>query len=117
MIVLFNPVFNCSKSLLSFSDDKVTTETYNLQSFILKTAFAGLLIPVTAGSASGSTCLVALLAIKYFSDQVKVKDTSQLINGMSTVLLKLLKYFNGVTISTSFSFTWLSSNFPVILVL
>ena len=31
-------------------------------------------------------------------DQDQVKDASQLINGMSTVLQKLLKYFNGTTI-------------------
>ena len=97
LIVLLNPVFNYSKSLLSFSADKVTTGTYNLRSVILKTAFVGLLIPATAGSGSGSASLVALLVITQFSDQVRVKDTSQLINGMSTVLQKLPKYFNGTT--------------------
>ena len=61
MTVLLNPVFNCSKSLLSFSADKVTTGTYNLQSVILKTAFVGLLISATAGLAPGSASLVALL--------------------------------------------------------
>ena len=117
MIVLLNPVFNCSKSLLSFSADKVTTGTYNFQSAILKTAFVGLLIPATAGSASGSASLVALLVITQFSDQVRVKDTSQSINGMSSVLQKLLKYFNGTRISTLSFSTLLPSNFPVILVL
>ena len=34
-IVLLNPVFNCSKSLVSFSFDKVITETYNFVSAIL----------------------------------------------------------------------------------
>ena len=84
MIVIFNLVFSYSKSLLSSSADKVTTERYNLQSVLLKTV--GILIPATAGSAS----LVALLVITPFSDQFKVKETSQLIDGMSTVLQKLL---------------------------
>ena len=48
-------------------------------SFILKTAFVGSLIPATAGSASGSASLVTLLVITQFLDQVKVKDTSQLM--------------------------------------
>ena len=52
--------------LLSFSADKVTTGTYNLQSVILKTAPVGLLIPATAGSASGSATLVALFVIRQF---------------------------------------------------
>ena len=60
--------------------------------FILKVAFVGLLMPATAGSASGSASLVALLVNTQFSDQVRVKDTSQLINGMSSILQKLLKY-------------------------
>ena len=117
MIVLLNPVFSCSKNLLSSSADKVTTGTYNLQSVIVKTAFVGLLILATAGSASGSASLVALLVNKQFSDQVKVKDTSQLINGMSNVLQKLPKYFNDKAISISSFSTLLPSNFPVILVL
>ena len=69
--------------------------------FILKVVFVGLLIPATAGSASGSTSLVALLANTQFSDQVRVYDTSRLINGMSSALQKLLKYFNGTVISSS----------------
>ena len=113
MIVLFNPAFSCSNNLFSFSAGKVTTGTYNLQSVILKTAFVvGLLIPATAGSASP----VALLVITQFSDQVKVKDVSQLINGMSIVLQTLLRYFNGAISISSFS-TLLPSNFPAILVL
>ena len=42
--------------------------------------------------------LLSRLVITQSSDQVKVKDTSQLINGMSKLLQKLLKYFNGTTI-------------------
>ena len=74
-MVLLNPVFNLFKSLLSFSADKVTAETYKLQSVILKVAFVGLLILSTAGLASGSPSLVALLINTQFLDQVKVKDT------------------------------------------
>ena len=70
-IVLLNPVFNCSKSLLSFLVDKVTTRTCNFVSFISNAAFVGLLIAATAGSALGSASLVALLVITKFSDQVK----------------------------------------------
>ena len=117
MIVLLNLVFNCSKSLLSFSADKVTTVTYNLQSVILKAEFVELLILSTAGSASGSSSLIALLVNIQFLDQVKVKNTSQLINGISNVLQKLLQYFNSTTILTSSFSTSLPSNFPVIQVL
>ena len=84
--------------MLSFSADKVTTETYNLQSVILKVAFVGLLISSAAGSVSGSSSLVVLLVNTQFLDQVKFKDTSQLINGISNVLQKLLKYFSGTKI-------------------
>ena len=40
--------------------------------------------------ASTAACVVILVKTQ-FSDQVKVKDTSQLIKGMSKVLQKLLK--------------------------
>ena len=46
--------------------------------------------------------LLSRLVITQFSDQVKVKDTSQLISGMSKHLQKLLKYFNGTAVSTFF---------------
>ena len=39
-IVLLNPIFNCSKSFLSFSFDKVTTGTYHV-SVILNVAHNG----------------------------------------------------------------------------
>ena len=48
-------------------------------------------------------------------EQVKIRLTSQLINGISRVLQKLLKYFNGKIISTSFIFP--SAVFPVIFIL
>ena len=84
-------------------------------SFILNIAFVGLLIPITRESPLAS--LLALLIITFFSLQVKVKNTSQLINGIYSVLQKLLRYFNGTTLLTSSLFTLLPSNFPVILVL
>ena len=46
--------------------------------------------------------ILSMLVITQFSDQVKVKDTSQLIESMSKLLQKLLWYFNGTTISTFF---------------
>ena len=72
MIVTGNPVFNCSNSLLLFSLYKVTTGTYNLQSVITKAALVGLFIPITAGSASGSS-LVALLVNTQFLLHLKSK--------------------------------------------
>ena len=61
----------------------MTTGTYNFVSFILNVAFVGLLTAATARSASGSASLVALLVITQFSDQVKIRFISQLINGIS----------------------------------
>ena len=60
--------------------DKLTTGTYNFVSFILDVAFDGLLTAATAESASGSAPLVALLIITQFSDHVKIRSISQLIN-------------------------------------
>ena len=74
-----NPVFNCSNNLLLSS---VTTGTYNFVPFVSNSAFVGLLTVVTAGSASESASLVALLVITQFSDQVKIRFISQLINGI-----------------------------------
>ena len=88
----------------------------NFVSVILNIAFVGLLIAVTVGSASGFASLVALLVNTQFWDHVKMRFISQLINGMSNVLQKSLKCFNGTTISTSFS-VLLCSNFLVMLVL
>ena len=92
MIVLLNPVFGCSNNLLSFSADKVTTVTSNLQSVILNAAPAGLLVPPTAGlpPCAATALLYALLVKTQFSDHVKIKDTSQLINGIYNFLQKLL---------------------------
>ena len=41
--------------------------------------------------------------ITHFSDQVKMRLVSQLINGILKNLQKLCKYFNGRDISTSFT--------------
>ena len=118
LIVLLNPDFNCSKKLLSSFVDKVTTGTYNFVSVILNVAPIGLLILDIAGFPlwARTASLVALLVNTHLSDHVKIRFVSQLINGMSNVLQKLLKYFKSTTISTSFS-VLLFSNFPVILVL
>ena len=94
LIVLLNPVFNCSKSLLSFSVDKLTNGTYSFVFFILNVALIWLLAVATAGSAWGSASVAALLVITHFSDQVKTRFISQLINGISGVFQKLLKCFN-----------------------
>ena len=82
-------------------------------SVILNVAFVGISIATTAGSASGSASLVVNTQ---FSDHVKIRFISQLIYGMSDVLQKLLKCFNGTAISASFS-VLLSSSFPVIVVI
>ena len=105
---------NFSKRLLLSSVDKVPTGTYNFLSIILNVAFVGLLTAATAGSASGSTSLVAYLVIIQFSDKTKIKFISQLISSLSSSFKKLLKCFNGTTISTSFS-VLLPSNLPVML--
>ena len=47
-------------------------ETYNFVSVVLNFAFVGLLTAATAGPASESAFLVALLYIIQFSDQVKM---------------------------------------------
>ena len=97
-IVPLNPDFNCSRSLLSFSVDKVTSGTCTFPSFILNVAFFGAFIAVIAGSESGAASLVALFTITPFSDQVKMRFISHLINGISSALQQLLKCYNGTTI-------------------
>ena len=49
-------------------------------------------------------------------DHVKIRLSSQLINGIWRALQKLLKYFNGTIISTSFVFQ-AEDVFSVILIL
>ena len=74
-------------------------------SVILNVAFVGL-----------SILRFSIFAITQFSDHVKIRFISQLINGWSSILKKFLKCFNDTTISTSF-FMLLRSIFLVILVL
>ena len=56
------------------------------------------------------------LVITQVDDHIKIKLTSQLIKGISRVLKKLLKYFNGTIISTSFSLP-AAGVFPVTFIL
>ena len=56
------------------------------------------------------------LVITQSLDLVKIRLTSQLIKGISRVLQKLIKYFNGTIISTSFVLP-ASGVFPIILIL
>ena len=67
--------------------DKVTTGTL---SFVL------VIVNV------GSWLAIRLSIIKHVADQVKIRLISQLINGISNVLQKVLKYFNGALILTFF---------------
>ena len=101
-IFLLNPHFNCSNNLLSFSADKVTTGTYNLQSVISNFALIGELIAAIGGLGCGSgTFLKALPTSTHSLYQDKINVISQLINGISKLLQKLPKYFNGMAIATS----------------
>ena len=97
-IVILNPDFNCFDNSLSFSTNKVITGTYNLQSVISNFALVGELIRFAA--AAGGP-LKALPTSTHSLYQDKINVISQLINGMSKLLQKLPKYFNGIAISTS----------------
>ena len=59
---------------------------------------------------------IGLSIIKHLLDEVKIILISQLINDISRVFWKLLKYFNGTLILTIFV-SWFSSIFPTIVVL
>ena len=78
---------------MSFSFDKITTGTYNFVSVILKVAPDGATI---AGLLPYASLVVISTKIQFF-DQVKINYTSQLINGISKLLQKLLKCFSGIT--------------------
>ena len=56
------------------------------------------------------------LVITQVDDYAKIRLTSKLIKGISRVLQKLLKYFSGTIISTSFTLLLLGV-FPVIFIL
>ena len=95
LIVLLKPDFNCLSNFSLSLVHRITTGTYNFVSVI-----ANFPSPVE-------------LVITQFLDHVKIRLTSQLINGISSVLQKLLKYFSGTIISTSFVLPS-SGVFPVI---
>ena len=80
--VLLNPVLNCSKVFCHFQ--------------LIKSQ------PCWIISLSCSCSFCCNISQTQFSDQFKVKNTSQLIKGMSKRLQKLLKCFNGTTISSFF---------------
>ena len=86
-IVLLNPDFNCSNSLLSFSADKVTMATYNLQSVISNLASVGDSIAAIGGLGCGlGAFLKALPTSTHSLYQDKINVISQLINGISKLL-------------------------------
>ena len=82
LIVLLNSVCNCSNNLLSFLVDKVTSGTYKFVSVIYG-APVGFSIPATAALVLGLASLFVWFVNTQFSNQVKVKYTSQLINGVA----------------------------------
>ena len=94
--MLLNHDFNCSKSFISFSFDKLTTGTYNFVPVILNSNSVGATI---AGLTSGITVISAKTQ---FLDQVEIDSISQLISGIFKLLQKLLRYFSGITTSASF---------------
>ena len=96
-IDLLNSDFNCSNNLLSFSADKVTTGTYNLQSVISNFVLVGELIRFAAAAGEPLKPLPTSTHSLY---QDKINVISQLINGISKLLQKLLKYFKGIAIVT-----------------
>ena len=98
LIVFLNADFSCWSNFSLSLVDKVTTGTYNFV-FVI----ANFPSPVE-------------LVITQSLDHVKIRLTSQLINGISSVLQKLLKYFNGTITPTSFVFP-LFGVFPVIFTL
>ena len=77
-IVLLNPDFDCSKSFISFSFDKLTTWTNNCVSVIWNSNLAGAVI---AGLLLCAT-LTSISAKAQFLDQVKINYISQLISGI-----------------------------------
>ena len=94
IISLVNPDFKLVNNLISSFLDKVTTGTYNLQSFIA--SVAPVEAPSNTGGGPASTSLLSKLVITQFLLHFNSKDTSQLIYGMFNALQKLPKYFNGI---------------------
>ena len=94
---LLNPDFRLVNNLISSSLDKVTTGTYNLQSFIASVTPVGALF-----LGLPPTYLRSKLVITQFFFHFNSRDTSQLINGIFNALQKLPKYFNGIANSIVF---------------
>ena len=97
-IVPLNPAFNCSKSFVSISFDKVTTGTYNFVSVILNSNPVGATISGLPPYAS----LSVISAKTQFFDQVKINPASQSISEILKLLQKLLKCFSGIATSVLF---------------
>ena len=117
-IVILSPDFNCSNNLLSFSADKVTKGTYNLQSVISNFALVRDSIAAIGGLGCGSGAFLKALPTSTHSlYQDKINVVLQLINGISKLLLKLPKYFNGIAILRSFFSNSPSAKLPTILAL
>ena len=81
IISLLNPDFRLVNNLTSSSLDKITTGTYNLQSFIASVAPVGALSLLPP-----QMSLCSKLAITQFLSHFNSKDTSQLINGIFSAL-------------------------------
>ena len=106
-----NPAFNCSKSFISFSSDKVTTGTYNFNSVISNVA------PDGATIAGLAAAFIVMSAKTQFLDQVKSNSTSQLISGISRLLQKLLKCFSRVATFAFVNESLFCGVFPTMLAL
>ena len=91
IISLLNPDFRLVCNLISSSLDKVTTGTYNLQSFIASVAPVGASVFPPSKFISG-----CILVIIQFLFHFNYKDTSQLLNGIFNAFQKLPKYFSGI---------------------
>ena len=87
LLNLLKPDFNCFNSFTLSWVDKVTTGTLSFVS-----------VTINVGS-----CSAAVPATKHqFLYQVNIRLISELCNGISSVLQKLLKYFNGTINSIYF---------------
>ena len=87
LIVLLKLDFNCFNSFALSWVDNVTTRT---------SSFLSVIVNVDIRMAIGASI------VKQFEDQGRIRLIPQLINGISRVLQKLLKYFNGNLMWTFF---------------
>ena len=83
LIVLLKPDFNYGINFALSWVDKVTTGTEKFVSVIVNVGFQSATLE---------------LIITQFSDQVKISLASQFIKGISRVLQKILRYFNGIIV-------------------